>query len=102
MEAEHRRINQSCDDKHGIIIDFSSENKHNGKLMIKDKRKSYVSKVITFHDNRKVCSDAEKCVNSLHLHLTTRVIEGRSGTYTGILEGLRFGDLDNVFYAFDL
>ncbi|MPZ07637.1 MAG: hypothetical protein GEU26_14675 [Nitrososphaeraceae archaeon] len=78
--------------------------------MIKDKS----SKEITVHDNRKVCSDAEEFVNSLSSlfifrynskpieHDITRVIEGRSGTYAEILEGLRFGDLDNVCYDFDL
>jgi CDGSH-type Zn-finger protein len=57
-----------CDGTHGII-GFSSENKEvdddEGKNIIKDKRKSYVGKKITIHDNRKICSHAAECVNNL-------------------------------------
>ena len=58
-----------CDGTHGTI-GFSSENKTNtadnsGDHMIKNKRKSYVGKEITIHDNRKVCSHAAECVNNL-------------------------------------
>lgn len=58
-----------CDGTHGTI-GFSSENKTNtadnsGDHMIKDKRKSYVGKEITIHDNRKICSHAAECVNNL-------------------------------------
>jgi CDGSH-type Zn-finger protein len=58
-----------CDGTHGTI-GFSSENKTNtadnsGDHMIKDKRKSYVGKEITIHDNRKICSHATECVNNL-------------------------------------
>src|ERR671919_562601 len=57
-----------CDGTHGTI-GFSSENKTNtadnsGDHMIKDKRKSYVGKEITIHDNRKICSHAADCVNN--------------------------------------
>jgi CDGSH-type Zn-finger protein len=58
-----------CDGTHGKI-GFSSENKegvndshHN--ILVKDKRKSYVGKGITIHDNRKICSHAAECVNNL-------------------------------------
>ena len=58
-----------CDGTHGTI-GFSSENKEvvdddGGKNIIKDKRKSYVGKKITIHDNRKICSHAAECVNNL-------------------------------------
>jgi CDGSH-type Zn-finger protein len=54
-----------CDGTHGKI-GFSSENKDNtGEQTIKDKRKNYVGKEITIHDNRKICSHAAECVNQL-------------------------------------
>ena len=60
-----------CDGTHGTI-GFSSENKtaandnNNGsEHMIKDKRKDYVGKEITIHDNRRICSHAAECVNNL-------------------------------------
>ena len=61
-----------CDGTHGTI-GFSSENKiaENGgsgseeKKVIKDRRKSYVGKKITVHDNRRICSHAAECVNNL-------------------------------------
>ena len=58
-----------CDGTHSKI-GFSSENKeedtnenqhHN---IVKDKRKNYVGKGITIHDNRKICSHAAECVNN--------------------------------------
>ena len=60
-----------CDGTHSKI-GFSSENKEeddtNGNShhqIIKDKRKNYVGKGITIHDNRKICSHAAECVNNL-------------------------------------
>jgi CDGSH-type Zn-finger protein len=58
-----------CDGTHGKI-GFSSENKEeavneNQQHIIKDKRKNYVGKKITIHDNRKICSHAAECVNNL-------------------------------------
>jgi CDGSH-type Zn-finger protein len=57
-----------CDGTHGTI-GFSSGNKSTdtdtGEKLIKDKRKSYVGKSITIHDNRKICSHAAECVNNL-------------------------------------
>ena len=54
-----------CDGTHGTI-GFSSENKGNAsEQTIKDKRKNYVGKRITIHDNRKICSHAAECVNNL-------------------------------------
>ena len=66
-----------CDGTH-IAIGFSSENKtaaadndgneSNGdrtERLIKDKRKNYVGKEITIHDNRRICSHAAECVNTL-------------------------------------
>jgi CDGSH-type Zn-finger protein len=58
-----------CDGTHSIIT-FSSENstlKENdiNKVSIKDKRRDYAGKEITIHDNRKICSHAEECVNNL-------------------------------------
>jgi CDGSH-type Zn-finger protein len=50
-----------CDGTHGTI-GFSSENKTQDN---KDKRKNYVGKEITIHDNRKICSHAAECVNNL-------------------------------------
>src|SRR5437764_9058698 len=68
-----------CDGTHGTI-GFSSENKTtttntnttnynghtssngSGEKIIKDKRKSYVGKKITIHDNRRICSHAAECV----------------------------------------
>ena len=62
-----------CDGTHSKI-GFSSENKeeedgtndnsHHHQI-IKDKRKNYVGKGITIHDNRKICSHAAECVNNL-------------------------------------
>jgi CDGSH-type Zn-finger protein len=58
-----------CDGTHGTI-GFSSENKvevndsHHHHIA-KDKRKSYVGKGITIHDNRRICSHAAECVNNL-------------------------------------
>jgi CDGSH-type Zn-finger protein len=49
-----------CDGTHSII-GFSSKN----KIDSKGKRKSYVGKNITIHDNRKICSHAAECVNNL-------------------------------------
>jgi CDGSH-type Zn-finger protein len=58
-----------CDGTHGTI-GFSSENKkedenNNDHHIAKDKRKNYVGKTITIHDNRKICSHAAECVNNL-------------------------------------
>jgi CDGSH-type Zn-finger protein len=62
-----------CDGTHGTI-GFSSENKvgesvgstgGEEKKAIKDKRKDYVGKKITVHDNRRICSHAVECVNNL-------------------------------------
>jgi CDGSH-type Zn-finger protein len=61
-----------CDGTHSKI-GFSSENReeedtndnsHHHQI-IKDKRKNYVGKGITIHDNRKICSHAAECVNNL-------------------------------------
>jgi uncharacterized Fe-S cluster protein YjdI len=61
-----------CDGTHATI-GFSSENKgaendcsNSGeKKVIRDKRKDYVGKKITVHDNRRICSHAAECVNNL-------------------------------------
>jgi CDGSH-type Zn-finger protein/ferredoxin len=56
-----------CDGTHGTI-GFSSENKedvNDNHHTVKDKRKSYVGKRITIHDNRRICSHAAECVNNL-------------------------------------
>jgi CDGSH-type Zn-finger protein len=56
-----------CDGAHGII-GFSSKNKETldgNQIVIKDRRKNYVGKEITIHDNRKICSHAAECVNNL-------------------------------------
>jgi CDGSH-type Zn-finger protein len=58
-----------CDGTHSKI-GFSSENKekdtnNNHHPIVKDKRKNYVGKGITIHDNRKICSHAAECVNNL-------------------------------------
>ena len=60
-----------CDGTHSKI-GFSSENKEEEKdtndshhKIVKDKRKNYVGKGITIHDNRKICSHAAECVNNL-------------------------------------
>jgi CDGSH-type Zn-finger protein len=59
-----------CDGMHSKI-GFSSENKEDGTndnshhQIIKDKRKNYVGKEVTIHDNRKICSHAAECVNHL-------------------------------------
>ena len=60
-----------CDGTHGKI-GFSSENRiiansnHNGsEHIVKHKRKNYVGKEITIHDNRRICSHAAECVNNL-------------------------------------
>jgi uncharacterized Fe-S cluster protein YjdI len=43
----------------------SDDSSNNNKSVIKDKRKSYVGKIITIHDNRRICSHAAECVNNL-------------------------------------
>jgi CDGSH-type Zn-finger protein len=62
-----------CDGTHSTI-GFSTENKvgesvgstdSGGRKVIKDKRKDYVGKKITVHDNRRICSHAAECVNNL-------------------------------------
>jgi CDGSH-type Zn-finger protein len=59
-----------CDGTHATI-GFSTENKvgesvgSGEKKVIKDKRKDYVGKKITIHDNRRICSHAAECVNNL-------------------------------------
>jgi CDGSH-type Zn-finger protein len=56
-----------CDGTHSKIR-FSSENKtinDNHDDIVKDKRKNYLGKGITIHDNRKICSHAAECVNNL-------------------------------------
>src|SRR5919202_4359 len=61
-----------CDGTHATI-GFSSENKGIEKdgigvekyRVIKEKRKDYVGKKITVHDNRRICSHAAECVNNL-------------------------------------
>jgi CDGSH-type Zn-finger protein len=55
-----------CDGTHSII-GFSSNNEENNKSKISPKRKSYVGKKITIHDNRKLCSHAAECINNLPL-----------------------------------
>ncbi len=55
-----------CDGTHSII-GFSSNNGENNKSKISPKRKSYVGKKITIHDNRKLCSHAAECINNLPL-----------------------------------
>jgi CDGSH-type Zn-finger protein len=58
-----------CDGTHSII-GFSTDNKDIGsnsgeKKITKNKRKDYVGKKITIHDNRIICSHAAECVNNL-------------------------------------
>jgi CDGSH-type Zn-finger protein len=56
-----------CDGTHATV-GFSSENKipdNNGSKHIRDRRKSYVDREITIHDNRMICSHAAECVNNL-------------------------------------
>jgi CDGSH-type Zn-finger protein len=54
-----------CDGTHGIIR-WSSENRVDDvSNKIRDKRKEYVGKDITIHDNRRLCSHAAECVNNL-------------------------------------
>jgi CDGSH-type Zn-finger protein len=59
-----------CDGTHATI-GFSSENKipaddnNSTEYKVRDKRKSYVGKEITIHDNRRICSHASECVNNL-------------------------------------
>ncbi|MDQ5869127.1 MAG: (4Fe-4S)-binding protein [Thermoproteota archaeon] len=57
-----------CDGTHSII-GFSTvnktlnENDHN--KVVKDKKRDYIGKEITIHDNRKICSHAADCINNL-------------------------------------
>ena len=58
-----------CDGTHSII-GFSSQNMNlnendTNKLTVKNKRRDYVGKEITIHDNRRICSHAKECVNNL-------------------------------------
>ena len=54
-----------CDGTHSIIGFSSKNNEDNGNKKTSSKRKSYVGKKITIHDNRKICSHAAECVNNL-------------------------------------
>jgi CDGSH-type Zn-finger protein/ferredoxin len=54
-----------CDGTHSIIRFSSKNNEDNGNKKTSSKRKSYVGKKITIHDNRKICSHAAECVNNL-------------------------------------
>ena len=54
-----------CDGTHSIIGFSSKNNEDNGNKKNRSKRKSYVGKKITIHDNRKICSHATECVNNL-------------------------------------
>lgn len=58
-----------CDGTHSVI-GFSTKNVNlnendTNKLTIKNKRRDYVGKEITIHDNRRICSHAKECVNNL-------------------------------------
>jgi CDGSH-type Zn-finger protein len=55
-----------CDGTHSII-GFSSANKtlNDNDKAIRDKRRDYIGKEITIHDNRKICSHAAECVKDL-------------------------------------
>jgi CDGSH-type Zn-finger protein len=58
-----------CDATHSII-GFSTKNVNlnendTNKLTIKNKRRDYIGKEITIHDNRRICSHAKECVNNL-------------------------------------
>ncbi|MDF2737941.1 MAG: hypothetical protein K0S93_1800 [Nitrososphaeraceae archaeon] len=55
-----------CDGTHSII-GFSSKNNedNNNNKVASKRRKSYVGKKITIHDNRNICSHAAECVNNL-------------------------------------
>jgi len=55
-----------CDGTHSII-GFSSVNKtlDDNNKTFRDKRRDYVGKEITIHDNRKICSHAAECVKDL-------------------------------------
>ena len=58
-----------CDGTHATV-GFSSKNKipvndNNGSEHTRDRRKSYVGREITIHDNRRICSHAAECVNNL-------------------------------------
>ena len=61
-----------CDGTHSII-GFSTDNKagestSNNSVetkIIKDKRKDYLGRRITVHDNRRICSHAAECINNL-------------------------------------
>jgi CDGSH-type Zn-finger protein len=52
-----------CDGTHRSL-GFSSENK-NVPQTAEDKRKDYVGKGITVHDNRRICSHSAECVRNL-------------------------------------
>jgi uncharacterized Fe-S cluster protein YjdI/CDGSH-type Zn-finger protein len=68
--AEHLRTNCIVM-AHGTIGFFTdnktttNDNSKDIEHIIKDKRKNYVGTQLTIHDNRKICSHAEECVNSL-------------------------------------
>jgi CDGSH-type Zn-finger protein/uncharacterized Fe-S cluster protein YjdI len=61
-----------CDGTHSII-GFSTDNKAGESTssnsieskIIKDKRKDYLGRRITVHDNRRICSHAAECINNL-------------------------------------
>jgi len=51
-----------CDGTHSSL-GFSSENKNPPQTI--DKRKDYVGKKITVHDNRRICSHSAECIRNL-------------------------------------
>jgi CDGSH-type Zn-finger protein len=54
-----------CDGTHSIIKFSSQNNEDNSNKKINSKKKSYVGKNITIHDNRNICSHAAECINNL-------------------------------------
>lgn len=62
-DGMHAIIGFSTDNKVGESISNSSNSVE--KKIIKDKRKDYLGRKITVHDNRKICSHAAECINNL-------------------------------------
>jgi CDGSH-type Zn-finger protein len=57
-----------CDGTHsqiGFLTLNSTLNDSDNNKGVKDKRRDYMGKEITIHDNRKICSHAAECVNNL-------------------------------------
>jgi CDGSH-type Zn-finger protein len=94
-----------CDGTHSIIKFSSQNNGDNSNKKINSKKKSYVGKNITIHDNRKICSHAAECINNLPsvFRLNQRPDRSRSGNNSNrkIIETIKKCPSGALSYSID-